>query len=82
VATDTVLYASDDPDPVTAWPGGPETLGRGFGRYKPEASGLLAEHLDFLNGRDYRGKRELVPADQWREMLPQMRRHSNANAGQ
>ena len=72
VATDTVLYASDDPDPVTAWPGGPQTLGRGFGQYRPEASGLLADHLDFLNGRDYRGKRELIPADQWRQTLPQM----------
>ena len=37
VATDTVLYASDDPDPVTAWPGGPQSFGRGFGQYKPEA---------------------------------------------
>lgn len=69
VATDTVLYASDDPDPVTAWPGGPDTFGRGFGQYKPEGSTLLAEHLDFLNGRDYRGKRELTPAVQWRHQI-------------
>lgn len=69
VATDTVLYASDDPDPVTAWPGGPDTFGRGFGQYKPEGSALLAEHLDFLNGRDYRGKRELTPAVQWRQQI-------------
>lgn len=69
VATDTVLYASDDPDPVTAWPGGPDTFGRGFGQYKPEGSTLLAEHLDFLNGRDYRGKRELTPAAQWRQQI-------------
>ena len=27
VATDTVLYASDDPDPVTAWPGDPGSFG-------------------------------------------------------
>ncbi|MDY6870905.1 MAG: hypothetical protein SV966_10400, partial [Actinomycetota bacterium] len=66
VATDTVLYASDDPDPVTAWPGGPDSFGRGFGQYKPEGSALLADHLDFLNGRDYRGKRELTPVGQWR----------------
>ena len=65
VATDTVLYASDDPDPVTAWPGDPKAFGRGFGQYKPEASGLLAEHLDHLNGRDYRGKQELTPYEQW-----------------
>ncbi|ORX21143.1 hypothetical protein [Mycobacterium xenopi] len=70
VATDTVLYACDDPDPVTAWPGGPESLGRGFGQYKPEGSALLAEHLEHLNGRDYRGKRDLIPADEWRAALP------------
>ena len=56
VATDTVLYASDDPDPRAAWPGGPDTLGRGFGQYKPEGSALMAEHAGHLNGRDYRGK--------------------------
>jgi len=65
VATDTVLYASNDPDPVTAWPGGPESFGRGFGQYKPEGSALLAEHLEHLNGRDYRGKRDLIPAAEW-----------------
>ena len=70
VAADTVLYASDDPDPVTAWPGGLESFGRGFGQYKPEASALLAEHLDYLNGRDYRGKRHLTPAAEWRTGLP------------
>ncbi|WP_236057320.1 hypothetical protein [Mycobacterium sp. SM1] len=70
VATDTVLYTSDDPDPVTAWPGGPGSLGRGFGQYKPEASGLLAEHLEHLNGRDYRGKRCLIPAAEWCAALP------------
>ncbi|MBV8346516.1 MAG: hypothetical protein JOZ49_02960 [Mycolicibacterium sp.] len=82
VATDTILYGSDDPDPVTAWPGGPQTFGRGFGQYKPEASALLAEHIDFLTGRDYRGKRELIPADQWRQLLPDMPSHPNANGGQ
>lgn len=69
VATDTVLYASDDPDPVTAWPGGPESFGRGFGQYKPEGSGLLDEHLEHLNGRGYRGKRDLIPAREWRANL-------------
>jgi hypothetical protein len=70
VATDTVLYASNDPDPVTAWHGGPESFGRGFGQYKPEGSALLAEHLEHLNGRDYRGKRDLIPAAEWRATLP------------
>jgi len=69
VATDTVVYASDDPDPVTAWPGGPESFGRGFGQYKPEASGLLDDHLEYLNGRDYRGKRDLISAAEWRANL-------------
>jgi hypothetical protein len=65
VATDTVLYASDDPDPRTAWPGGTESFGRGFGQYKPEGSALLADHLGHLNGRDYRGRMELTPTAQW-----------------
>ncbi|AGB27337.1 hypothetical protein Mycsm_07243 (plasmid) [Mycobacterium sp. JS623] len=65
VATDTVVYASDDPNPTTAWPGEPSTYGRGFGQYKHEGSALLADHLDYLNGRDYRGKRDLIPAKEW-----------------
>ncbi len=68
--TDTVLYASDDPDPVSAWPGDGRSFGRGFGQYKPEGSAILAEHLEFLNGRNYRGKQMLTPPEQWRaEML-------------
>ena len=74
VATDTVVYASDDPDPVTAWPGGAESFGRGFGQYKPEGSALLSEHLDHLNGRDYRGKRDLIPAAEWCASLTEHRR--------
>jgi hypothetical protein len=70
VATDTVLYASDDPNPLTAWPGGPETLGRGFGQYKPEGSALLADHIGHLNGRDYRGRQDLIPTAQWCAQLP------------
>lgn len=65
VATDTVLYASDDPDPLTAWPGDRKSLGRGFGQYKPEGSALLAEHAGHFNGRDYRGKPDLIPAEEW-----------------
>ena len=82
MAADTILYACDDPDPVTAWPGGPHTFGRGFGQYKPEASALLGEHMDFLSGRDYRGKRDLIPADQWRQLLPELPSGPNANEGQ
>ena len=53
----------------------------GFGQYKPEASGLLCAYSSFLNGRDYRGKRT-HPAGQWREMLPDMPIHPNANGDQ
>lgn len=56
VIADTVVYVSDDPDPLSAWPGKPEHLGRGFGQFKPEASGLLVDQLQFLDGRGYRGK--------------------------
>lgn len=69
VATDTVLYASDDPDPRTAWPGGPKSFGRGFGQYKPEGSALMADHAEHFNGRDYRGKQDLIDADQWASHL-------------
>lgn len=68
--TDTVLYASNDPDPVSAWPGDAKSFGRGFGQYKPEGSALLNEHLEFLTGHNYRGKQALIPPDQWcAEML-------------
>ncbi|SIJ20462.1 Uncharacterised protein [Mycobacteroides abscessus subsp. abscessus] len=72
VIKDTVIYVSDDPDPVSAWPGSPQNFGRGFGQYKPEGSGLLAEQLEFLNGRDYRGKQALVDMAQWRQQLAKL----------
>lgn len=68
--SDTVLYVSDDPDPKSAWPGGSETFGRGFGKYKPEGSALLADHLEFLDGNKYKGKKLLTAPDEWRERLP------------
>jgi len=72
VSTDTVLYASDNPDPNEAWPGGRETLGRGFGQYKPEGSALMADHAEFFNGRDYRGKPDLINADDWAAYLAEV----------
>lgn len=66
VTTDTVLYASDDPDPVSAWPGEPRLFGRGFGRYKPEGSALMAEHVEHLTGDGYRGRDALIRSAQWR----------------
>lgn len=63
VSKDTILYVSNEADPIKAWPGDPKQLGRGFGQYKPEASGLLADQLEFLNGFDYRGMKALKGAD-------------------
>lgn len=59
VVTDTVLYVSDEQDPVKAWPGEAKHLGRGFGQFKPEASGLLSTQLPHLSGDGYRGKQHL-----------------------
>ena len=67
---DTVLYASDDPDPDSAWPGDQKSYGRGFGQYKHEGSSLLAEHLQFLTAVGYKGKGDLASSRRWRaEML-------------
>ncbi|ACZ32410.1 hypothetical protein Xcel_3411 (plasmid) [Xylanimonas cellulosilytica DSM 15894] len=62
IATDTVLYTSNEADPVKAWPGGPKTLGRELGRYKPEGSVPLAEHLQYLAGGTYTGRDKIVDA--------------------
>lgn len=50
VKTDTLLYASDNPDPVTAWPGKPDQLGLRLGQYKPEGTGLLVNQIPHLGG--------------------------------
>lgn len=60
---DTIVYTSDEADPIAAWPGDPQQLGRGLGEYKPEGSALLADHVKFLNGGRYRGKESLTTAD-------------------
>lgn len=65
VVTDTVIYASDDPNPVTAFPGDPKDLGRGLGKFRPERSGRLAEHEKYLTGKGYQGKAKLTPASEW-----------------
>jgi hypothetical protein len=72
--SDTVLYVSDDPDPQIAWPGGPKTYGRGFGKYKHEGSALLADHVQYLDGNKYKGKKLLTKPDEWRELLPTLTR--------
>ncbi len=60
VVTDTVLYTSSEADPVKAWPGGEQWLGRALGRYKVEGSAPLEEHLQWLTGGMYRGKDSIV----------------------
>lgn len=78
ITKDTILYASDDPNPVTAWPmyaidaaaaaTNPKhrsTLGRGFGQWKPEASGKLSEQLQYLKGGRYKGKHKLTRYVDW-----------------
>ncbi len=60
VATDTVVYTSAEADPVKAWPGGDQWLGRALGRYKPEGSLPLADHLEFLTGGRYKGRAQIV----------------------
>ncbi len=67
VYTDTIVYLSDEVDPVTAWPGTNMQLGIDLGQYKPERSGLLTEHRKFLNGKRYAGKEQLTSYRQWAE---------------
>jgi hypothetical protein len=65
VTKDTVLYVSDERDPQLAWPGDQKQFGRGFGNYKPEGSALLSDHLQYLDGKGYRGKSELIAPNEW-----------------
>jgi hypothetical protein len=60
IIADTVIYTSDEQDPVAAWPGTPDQLGRALGRYKAEGSGPLEDQLPYLTGGPYRGKPSLV----------------------
>lgn len=52
VQTDTVVYASDEPDAEKAWPGQllarPVKYGRGLGQFKHEGTGTLQDQLPFL----------------------------------
>lgn len=55
VDRDAVFYASDDPNPVTAWPGDPAKLGTALGSWKPIGSADLTtwgpKHLVKRPGR-------------------------------
>ena len=52
---DTIIYTSDDPDPVSAWPGDPskKKLGRALGQWHLEGSGLLSDHIGGFTGEPY-----------------------------
>ena len=55
-SVDTVVYASNDPDPIGAWPGEQKNYGTALGSFKWKASGLMSEHLPKLTGGQYRGE--------------------------
>ena len=59
VRTDSIMYASAEADPAKAWPGDAKKAGRGFGQYKPERTGLLADQLPYLTGGHWEGKQHL-----------------------
>lgn len=65
VLKDTVIYASNDPDPASAWPGTPGKYGRRFGQYKHEGSALMSDHVHYLTGKGYDGKEHLIDAQDW-----------------
>ena len=48
---------------------------------KPEACGLLAEHIDFLDGNDYRGKDHLTPFADSQATIPELGQAVNAIRG-
>lgn len=57
---DTFVYASNDPNPETAWPGSPKDLGSGVGKVRWEGSTMLADHLEYLTGKEWTGKDQLT----------------------
>ena len=60
ISKDLVVYASDEPDPVAAWPGLERNYGREFGQFKWEGSALMDEHAEHFNGGRYRGGSSLL----------------------
>lgn len=60
VVTDTIIYTSDEPDPVKAWPGDPDQLGNGLGQFKPEGTAPLSSQLQYLSGGLYKGRDALI----------------------
>ncbi|WP_394277246.1 hypothetical protein [Luteococcus sp.] len=57
---DTIVYPSNNPDPVAAWPGDPSDLGRGVGKLRWEGSTMLRDHLSWLTGDGWSGKGQLT----------------------
>lgn len=60
VVTDTIIYTSDEPDPVKAWPGDPDQLGNGLGQFKAEGTAPLSSQLQYLTGGLYKGRDALI----------------------
>jgi len=40
---DSILFAADDPDPITAWPGRPDGISAQLGKYKPAGTQVMTE---------------------------------------
>lgn len=70
VAIDSVAYLSDDPDPISAFPGGPDLLGDALGRFHPEYTGRTKDHLPYLNGRTWTAKQLLTRVDKHGRPVP------------
>lgn len=54
VLSDSIAYASNEPDPVKAFPGDPKNYGRAIGQLRAEYTGLLSDHLRYLDGTPWK----------------------------
>lgn len=60
VVKDTVIYASDDVEAVTAWPGESDHYGRGLGQFKYEASATVRDLGQYFTGEgNFQGKQHM-----------------------
>lgn len=60
VIKDTVIYASNDVEADTAWPGETEHYGRGLGQFKYEASATVRELGEYFTGEgNFQGKKHM-----------------------
>lgn len=61
---DTIVYASNEPDPHKAWPGEEKNYGQKIGQVHWEGSTMLQDHTQFLTGGPWKGKDQLTK-DGW-----------------